>query len=79
MNLDEIKQNKTLLDEIASKYDIVRIFLFGSVARGESTSRSDIDFLVEMKEDASLLGIGGFSHEVEKMLAFPLMLSRLLF
>jgi predicted nucleotidyltransferase len=33
------------------------IALFGSVARGEETSESDLDFLVEFDDDASLLDL----------------------
>jgi len=67
MNLDEVKRHRAQLTTIASKYGIVRILLFGSVARSESTSRSDLDFLIEMQEGASLLGVGGFSYEVEQI------------
>jgi predicted nucleotidyltransferase len=41
------------------------------MVRGDSTSRSDVDFLVEMQEGASLFGVGGFSYEAEKLLGIP--------
>lgn len=34
-------------DEIDSKFGVKKLGIFGSVARGEGTSRSDIDVLVE--------------------------------
>ncbi len=42
--------------------------MFGSVARGESNSSSDVDLLIEMAPGASLFGAAGFSHEAEKLL-----------
>lgn len=41
---------------------------FGSVARGENASQSDVDFLVELPEGNSLFGIAGFCFEVEQLL-----------
>jgi len=38
----------------------MKIFVFGSVVREESTPQSDVDFLVEMQDGASLFGIAGF-------------------
>ena len=68
MNLEEIKLYNLQLKEIARKYGINKVFIFGSVARGESSKQSDIDFLVEMQDGASMLGVGGFSYEVEQLL-----------
>jgi uncharacterized protein len=71
VNLEDIKRHQDQLDHIANKYEITKILLFGSVARGENTIGSDLDFLVEMKEGASMLGIGGFSYEVERLFGVP--------
>ena len=42
--------------------------MIGSVARDQSTSSSDVDFLIELAEDASALGVGDFSYDAEKLL-----------
>lgn len=68
MKLEQIKGHKTELARIAAKYGIRRVYLFGSVARGESTSTSDTDFLIELDDNASALGIGGFQYEAEQLL-----------
>ncbi len=68
MNLDQVRQYAPQLLEIAQKHGIAKIYVFGSVARGEATALSDVDFLVEMQEGASLFGVGGFSYETEKLL-----------
>jgi len=43
-SLDEIKN---VVAPIAIKYDVERIFLFGSYARGEARGDSDIDFIID--------------------------------
>jgi predicted nucleotidyltransferase len=71
MNLDQIRQFAPQLFRIANKHGISRIFVFGSIVRGDNTSLSDVDFLVEMQEGASLFGVGGFSYKAEKLLGIP--------
>jgi predicted nucleotidyltransferase len=53
----EINQNSPVLREIVSRlvraYEPQSVYLFGSVARGESTAESDIDVLVLVPDDAA--------------------------
>lgn len=46
--LEFIKHNKSFLEE---KFHITRIALFGSYARGEQNTSSDIDLIVEFEEN----------------------------
>lgn len=71
MNIDQIQQFAPQIMEIAKRHGISKIFVFGSVARRESTSKSDVDFLVEMEEGASLFGAAGFGYETELLLGVP--------
>jgi len=50
-----LRQLKRYKQQYSSEYGIERIGLFGSVARGEHTERSDVDVCVEMKPDIYLL------------------------
>jgi predicted nucleotidyltransferase len=68
MNIDHLKKLTPQLMEIAKKYGISRIYVFGSAARGDSTSQSDVDLLVEMEAGASLFGVAGFNFDAEKLL-----------
>ena len=68
MSLEELKKLKKQLYQIATKYGISNIYVFGSVARGESNEISDIDFLIEMDADASAFGVGAFQFEAQKLL-----------
>ena len=43
-SIDEIRQ---IIAPIAIKYGVACVFLFGSYARGEANSASDLDFIIE--------------------------------
>lgn len=45
--------------------------MFGSVARGEDRRESDIDLLVEMADDRSLLDLVALEQELEALLRRP--------
>ena len=70
MNFDQLRRYVPELFQIAQKYGILRIFVFGSIARG-ADSQNDVDFLVEMQEGATLFGAAGFGYESEKLLGIP--------
>ena len=72
MQLEEIKKKKQQLYQIAAKHGISRIYVFGSAARGESKPVSDIDFLIEMDENVSALGVGAFQYEVQQLLGIKI-------
>ncbi len=54
--------------KIAAKYGAKGVRVFGSVARGESTASSDVDFLVEMEPDRNLLDMGGLLMDLQDLL-----------
>ena len=68
MQIEEIKKLRQQLYQIAAKHGISKVYVFGSVARGESSDVSDVDFLIEMDDDASALGVGAFQYEVQQLL-----------
>ncbi len=68
MKIEEIKKNKIQPYKVAAKHGIKKIYVFGSVARGESSEFSDIDFMIEMNDAASAFGVGGFQFEVQQLL-----------
>ncbi|MBC8504142.1 MAG: nucleotidyltransferase domain-containing protein [Chloroflexi bacterium] len=68
MKLNELKKIKAELYKIAAKYGVRKVYVFGSVAREESNSASDIDLLIEMESGASAFGVGAFQFEAQKLL-----------
>ncbi len=53
---------------IVKRYGIRKVGLFGSCARGEMKKNSDIDLLVDIKKDLSLLDFVGIKLELEDAL-----------
>ncbi|OBQ18870.1 nucleotidyltransferase family protein [Anabaena sp. AL93] len=54
--------------KIATKYGADNLRVFGSVARGEATPDSDIDFLVELKPQSSLFDYIGLMQDLAALL-----------
>ncbi len=52
----------------AAKYGASNIRIFGSVARGEADRQSDLDLLVDMDAECSLLHVAGLLIELEELL-----------
>lgn len=52
--LDTIHAKRDEVHAIAKKHKAERLWVFGSVARREERPDSDVDFLVEFKDDAGL-------------------------
>lgn len=69
MNLETLRKFTPQLNQIAQKHGIKKLYVFWSIARGDATSKSDVDFLVEMQPKATLFGIAGFSYDAEKLLS----------
>ena len=65
MTTDEIKIKAI---PILKSYSVRRAALFGSQARGEQGESSDLDILVEIRDDISLLDFVGLKLELEETL-----------
>ena len=53
---------------VLRQYGITRAGIFGSVVRGEATPESDVDILVELDAEASLLDFIGVKLDLEDVL-----------
>ena len=61
--INKIKQK---ILPILQGYGVKKVALFGSCVRGEMGKNSDIDILVEIKKDISLLDFVGLKQEIEE-------------
>jgi predicted nucleotidyltransferase len=59
--------NQKLID-IAQKHGVIKIFLFGSFARGEAHQSSDLDVLVEFETGRSLFDLVRLERQLKKEL-----------
>jgi len=65
MTIEEIKSK---IVPILKQHGIKKAAIFGSLAKGEAKTSSDIDILVEIKSDMSLLDFIGIKIELEEAL-----------
>ena len=64
-------KNYDRLNDLFQRYNISQVRIFGSVARNEDKETSDVDFLVELPENSTLLQYGQLRYELEKLLQVP--------
>jgi predicted nucleotidyltransferase len=65
-----LKEIEEIVKPIAEKYGVKRMSLFGSYARREATSDSDMDFrLMDGYDTWGLFKLAGFNRELEESLA----------
>ena len=65
IDIEEIKRE---ILPILQSYGVKRVGLFGSCVRDERREDSDIDILVEIEKDISLLDFVGLKLEIEEAL-----------
>ena len=67
MNLETLRQLTPSLKTVAARHGADNLRVFGSVARGDETADSDIDLLVSLAPDVSLLGLIALRHELSDL------------
>jgi predicted nucleotidyltransferase len=69
MSIEQVLHNKRAeIERIAAQHGVVRVRVFGSAARGEATSASDVDFLVETGPVTSAWFPAGLMLDLEALL-----------
>ncbi len=68
MSIAEVKAKAV---PILRRHGARRAGLFGSVVRGEDQAESDVDFLVELDGEQSLLDVIGLKQDLEEALGRP--------
>ena len=66
MKQDEVIKN--IIIDTLKKSDVKKASIFGSVARGESNKKSDVDLLIEFKGKKSLLDLVRLKMKLEELL-----------
>jgi hypothetical protein len=68
MKLQLSEEIKNMIISILVRHGIKKILVFGSYARNEATSNSDLDLIVEFPEGSSLLDHIGIEFELSETL-----------
>jgi len=63
-----LKAKKQEILKLAARYGARNVRLFGSVARGQARATSDVDFLVDMDPDRSLMDLAGLVLDLQELL-----------
>ncbi len=66
--LTDLRNRREEIIETARARGATRVRIFGSVARGDATEASDIDFLVDLDEDRGLFDLGGLLMDLQELL-----------
>ncbi|NIP33290.1 MAG: nucleotidyltransferase family protein [Thermoplasmata archaeon] len=68
LDRDNIDMIKSVVNPILKEHGVKRAGLFGSFVRDEAGEGSDVDLLVELDDDVSLLDIAHIKGELEEAL-----------
>jgi len=64
--MESIQEIKEKITPILQRYGVTKAAIFGSLAKGETKTASDVDILVEIKRDMSLFDFIGIKLEIEE-------------
>ncbi|MGA1802361.1 nucleotidyltransferase family protein [Rhizobium sp. HT1-10] len=65
---DVLERNRQAIRDVAGRFNAANPRVFGSVARGEDRSDSDLDILVDALPGSTLLSLGGLQAALEQMM-----------
>ena len=68
MGIEILKDKRDEILRLAARYGVERMRIFGSLARGQATQDSDIDFLAAFRRGKTLLDLVGFKQDLEQLL-----------
>jgi predicted nucleotidyltransferase len=71
MGIEELRNRRDEILQVATRHGARHVRVFGSVARGDADEKSDVDFLVEMEKGRSLLDLGGLLMDLQDLLGRP--------
>ena len=66
--VDLLKTKRDEILQLAARHGAHNVRVFGSVARGELTKDSDVDLLVDMEPECSLLDMVSFQVALQELL-----------
>jgi predicted nucleotidyltransferase len=71
LSLHGLRQRRETILQLAQCHGARDVRVFGSVARGDAATGSDVDFLVTMETGRSLFDLGGLLMDLRDLLGGP--------
>lgn len=68
LTLKQLRDHRDEILALAEQYGAYNVRVFGSVARGDATPTSDIDFLVNFRPGTSLFELAGLRMAMQALL-----------
>ncbi len=68
MKLRDLREKRSEILSTAAQHGAFNVRVFGSIARGDSSANSDVDFLVELEPGRSLLDHVALLQDLEELL-----------
>lgn len=68
LTLDALRRQRAALLEAATSNGVTNVRVFGSVARREASSTSDVDLLVDLETDRTLVDLAAFREDATAIL-----------
>ncbi|HKP54899.1 MAG TPA: nucleotidyltransferase family protein [Chloroflexia bacterium] len=68
MRLRDLREKRLEILSTAAQHGAFNVRVFGSIARGDSSANSDVDFLVELEPGRSLLDHVALGQDLEELL-----------
>lgn len=66
-----LERHRDGIAKVFARYPVTQVWVFGSVARGDDRPDSDLDLLIEVKTDASVVDILGLDEDLSAVLGCP--------
>jgi predicted nucleotidyltransferase len=63
-----LRRLRRAIIDAAERRGATNVRVFGSVARGDDTSSSDVDLLVDLRDDVGIIGLLGLEREIAETL-----------
>ncbi|MDP9325285.1 MAG: nucleotidyltransferase domain-containing protein [Candidatus Dormibacteraeota bacterium] len=71
LTLAALRQDRDAIEELAQTHGVTDLRVFGSVARDEARSNSDVDFLVDLEPGRTVMDLCAFITDLEEHLGRP--------
>ena len=69
MSDNDLMSIRELLEPVFAQNAVIRALVFGSYARGDETPDSDIDFLVEFADGASIINLSCLIEDIRETIS----------